>query len=150
LAIAQYVAGSVALKSVPPVTLPPCIIFSFTGFQIFAPAGGLNAGPYFHVDGSNGPWLTAPGGATVFALLSLPAGAASGKVSVPGAALFAYGSARGVLVAGGVCGAGGFDDCAANAAIASATHPKSAIRTFFMFILPSEVVRTFRSAVGQA
>ena len=24
-----------ALNSVPPVTLPPCIIFSFTGFQIF-------------------------------------------------------------------------------------------------------------------
>ena len=44
-----------ALKNVPPVTLPPCIIFSFTGFQIFAPAGASNAGPYFQVAGSNGP-----------------------------------------------------------------------------------------------
>ena len=49
------VAGSVPLKNVPPVTLPPCIIFSLTGFQIFAPGGGLNAGPYFHLAGSNGP-----------------------------------------------------------------------------------------------
>ena len=78
-----------ALNSVPPVTLPPCIIFSFTGFQIFAPAGGLNAGPYFHVAGSNGPWFTAPAGAAMRALLSLPAGAASGNCVVPGAALFA-------------------------------------------------------------
>ena len=52
---AQYVAGSVALKSVPPVTLPPCVILTFTGFQTCAPAGELNAGPYFHVAGSNGP-----------------------------------------------------------------------------------------------
>ena len=81
--------GSLAPKNVPPVTLPPCIIFSFTGFQIFAPGGGLNAGPYFQVAGSNGPWLTAPAGATIRALLSLPAGAASGKVCVPGAALLA-------------------------------------------------------------
>ena len=29
---------------------------------------------------SNGPWFTAPGGATVRALLSLPAGAASGNL----------------------------------------------------------------------
>ena len=33
-----------ALNTVPPVTLPPCIILSLTGFQIFAPGGGLNAG----------------------------------------------------------------------------------------------------------
>ena len=44
-ASAQYVAGSVALNSVPPVTLPPCCIFNLTGFQIFDPAGGLNAAP---------------------------------------------------------------------------------------------------------
>src|SRR6187402_2054778 len=54
-AIAQYVAGSVALNSVPPVTLRPCCIFNLTGFQIFVPGGGSNAGPYFHEAGSNGP-----------------------------------------------------------------------------------------------
>ena len=37
----------------------------------------------------NGPWLIAPIGATMRALLSLPAAAASGKVCVPGAALLA-------------------------------------------------------------
>jgi hypothetical protein len=74
---------------VPPVTLPPCIIFSFTGFQTFEPGGASNALPYFQEPGSNGPWLTAPIGATMRALLSLPAGAASGKVCVPGAALLA-------------------------------------------------------------
>ena len=73
-----------ALNTVPPVTLPPCIIFSFTGFQIFEPAGALNAVPYFHVAGSNGPWLTAPAGATARAPLSLPAGAASGNVGARG------------------------------------------------------------------
>src|SRR2546421_5455823 len=88
-------AGSVELKSVPPVTLPPCIIFSFTGFQTFEPAGASNAVPYFHVAGSNGPVFTAPAGATMRALLSLPAGAASGNDVVPGAALLAYGSAFG-------------------------------------------------------
>src|SRR6476660_5740219 len=95
LAIAQYVAGSVALKSVPPVTLPPSIIFTLTGFQTFEPGGGLNAGPYFQVAMSNGPWFTAPGGAIIRALLSLPAGEASGNWVVPGAALLAYGSAFG-------------------------------------------------------
>ena len=89
-----------ALNSVPPVTLPPCISLSFTGFQIRAPDGGLNAGPYFQVAGSKAPWLTAPAGATFLALLSVPAGAASGNCVVPAAALFAYGSAVGC---GGVC-----------------------------------------------
>jgi len=93
LAIAQYVAGSVALKTVPPVTLPPCMILSFAGFQIFAPAGGLNAVPYFQAAALNGPWFTAPGGATIRALLSVPAGAASGNCVAPGLALLAYGSA---------------------------------------------------------
>ena len=78
-----------APNSVPPVTLPPCISLSLTGFQTFAPAGGLNAGPYFQVAGSNGPPFTDPAGATVFALLSAPAGAASGKVVVPAFGLFA-------------------------------------------------------------
>ena len=87
LAIAQYVAGSVALNSVPPVTLPPCINFTLAGFQIFAPGGGLNADPYFHVDGSKGPWFAAPAGAVERAPLSLPAGAASGNCVAPGAAL---------------------------------------------------------------
>src|SRR4051794_31478855 len=104
-AMAQYVAGSVALNSVPPVTLPPCIIFSFTGFQILAPSGGLNAVPYFQLAALNGPWLTAPAGAVIRALLSLPAGAASGNCVVPGLALFAYGSAE----AGGGCVCGACD-----------------------------------------
>ena len=82
-------AGSVALNSVPPVTFSPRIIFSFTGFQIFDPAGGLNAVPYFQVAGSNAPWFAAPGGATFRALLSLPAGAASGNCVAPGFALLA-------------------------------------------------------------
>src|SRR5689334_465906 len=76
LAIAQYVSGSVELNTVPPVTLPPCIIFNFTGFQIFDPGGASNAVPYFHDEGLKGPWLTAPAGATPRALLTLPAGAA--------------------------------------------------------------------------
>ena len=70
-----------ALNSVPPVTLPPCSILSFTGFQIFAPGGGLNAVPYFHVAGSKGPVLTAFAGAVVSARLSTPAGAASGNAA---------------------------------------------------------------------
>src|SRR5262245_9488670 len=78
-AIAQYVAGSVALKTVPPVTFCPAIIFSFTGFQIFVPGGALNAGPYFQSFGSSAPWFCAPGGGVVFALLFCPAGAASGQ-----------------------------------------------------------------------
>src|SRR5262245_21216486 len=87
LAIAQYVAGSVALNSVPPVTLPPSIILSFTGFQTFAPSGRLNAAPYVQVVRSNGPCFTALVGAKRCELLFLPAGAASGKCVVPGAAL---------------------------------------------------------------
>src|SRR3989442_32782 len=73
-------AGSVELNSVPPVTLPPCIILSLTGFQIFDPAGASKALPYFHADASNGPWFTAPGGATLRALLSLPAGSRKRKL----------------------------------------------------------------------
>src|SRR5882672_8702229 len=72
-------AGSLTFHTVPPTSLPPCISFSLAGFQIFAPGGGLNAGPYFHDGMSYGPWFTAPAGATWRALLSLPAGAASGK-----------------------------------------------------------------------
>src|SRR5262245_1108289 len=100
LAIAQYVAGSEALKSVPPVSFAPCCIFSRTGFQTCDDGGGLNAGPYFHVAGLKGPWLIAPVGATARALLSFPPGAARGKAVVPAAALLRYGSAVG---AGCVC-----------------------------------------------
>src|SRR5689334_23220841 len=123
LAIAQYVSGSVALNSVPPVTLPPCIILSFTGFQIFDPAGGLKAGPYFQAAASNGPEFTAPGGAVLIAPLSLPAGAASGKLSFPASALLAYGSA----LAFGCCPAGGccpIDLNVINAAAADKTTRK--------------------------
>ena len=88
-------AGSVELKSVPPVVLPPCIILSLTGFQIFAFGGALNAGPYFQVAGSNRPWFTAPAGATASALLSVPAGAASGNCVFPASLLLIYGSALG-------------------------------------------------------
>jgi hypothetical protein len=52
---------------------------SGAGFQIVVPDGALKAEPYFQVDMLNGPWLTAPGGAAALALLSLPAGAASGN-----------------------------------------------------------------------
>jgi hypothetical protein len=41
------------------------------------------------VAGSNGPWFTAPGGGVFFAPLSLPAGAASGKLAAPGLGLLA-------------------------------------------------------------
>src|SRR5438874_7855782 len=101
--MAQYVDGSVELNTVPPVTLPPCIILSFTGFQILASAGGRNCGPYFHVAGSGIPVFTAPAGAVFIAPLSLPAGAAKGKVCLPGSGLFAYGSAFALG-----CAAGGF------------------------------------------
>jgi hypothetical protein len=74
---------------VPPVTLPPCIIFNFTGFQIFVPAGGSKAGPNFHFAGSNGPWFTEPGRGVLIAPLSLPAGAASGNFAAPGSGLLA-------------------------------------------------------------
>jgi hypothetical protein len=97
------VAGSVALNTVPPVTLPPCIIFSLTGFHTCEPVGGLNAGPYFQLAGLNAPWLIAPAGATARALLSFPAGAANGNCRVPAAALLAYGSAVGVCGCGGGC-----------------------------------------------
>jgi hypothetical protein len=56
-------------------------IFSFTGFQIFVPGGGANAVPYFQVAGSKGPVLTALGGASVIARLSVPLGAASGNAA---------------------------------------------------------------------
>jgi hypothetical protein len=62
---------------------------SLAGLQIFDDAGGLNAGPYFQAAALNGPWFTAPGGATIRALLSEPAGAARGNCVVPGLALFA-------------------------------------------------------------
>jgi hypothetical protein len=72
------------------------------------PAGASKAGPYFQLFMSNGPWLTAPAGATVRALLSLPAGAASGNEVVPGVALFAYGSAFAAGCAGPPAGGAGF------------------------------------------
>src|SRR6185436_5427256 len=98
-------------------------------------------GPYFQVPGSNAPVFTAPGGATVRALLSLPAGAASGKVVVPGAALLAYGSALGAGVAGcaGCAGAvvcGGVWVCAANAAIPRDAQRTVAISGCLMMNLP--------------
>src|SRR5438105_15605512 len=89
LAIAQYVSGSVALNKVPPVTLPPCIILSFTGFQIFEFAGELKFGPYFQAAASNAPTFAAPGSAVLIAPLSLPAGAARGNRSFPASALLA-------------------------------------------------------------
>src|SRR5581483_6793420 len=61
------------------VTLPPCIIFSLTGFQIGVFAGASNLVPYFQVFMSKGPWFTAPGGAILSAWLSTPPLAASGK-----------------------------------------------------------------------
>src|SRR6476646_9874427 len=78
--MAQYVVGSVALNTVPPVTFWPAIIFTFTGFHTLAPAGALNAGPYFQLFGSSAPWFCAPVGGVVFALLFWPAGAANGKL----------------------------------------------------------------------
>ena len=87
--MAQYVEGSVAANSVPPVTLPPCCSFNFAGFQIFEPAGASNAGPYFQVAGSKAPLLTASAGAFCFAPLSLPAGAASGNLEAPAFGLLA-------------------------------------------------------------
>jgi len=81
--------GSVAPNRVPPVTLPPAIILSLTGFQMAAPAGASNAVPNLQVAGLKGPVLVAPAGAASRARLSVPAGAASGNVEVPGAALVA-------------------------------------------------------------
>ena len=75
-----------------------------TGFQIRAPAGGSNAVPYFHVARSNGPWFAAPLGAVFRALLSVPAGAASGNFAVPAVGLFTYGSAEGAGGGAGACG----------------------------------------------
>src|SRR6266567_4377985 len=77
--MAQYVLGSLTPMTVPPTSLPPCISLILAGFQIFVPAGALKAEPYFQVDILYGPGLIAPGGATALALLSLPAGAASGN-----------------------------------------------------------------------
>jgi hypothetical protein len=79
----------VAPNSVPPVTLPPCINLIFAGFQIFEPAGALNAVPYFQVAGSKGPWFAAPAGPAFDAPLSLPAGAASGNLLAPASGLLA-------------------------------------------------------------
>src|SRR5688500_5022281 len=103
-AMAQYVDGSVAPKSVPPETLPPCCSLSFAGFHTFDPAGASNAGPYFHVAGSNAPLLTASAGAVVLAPLSRPAVAASGNLDAPAFGLLAYGSAVGAGLGGGCCG----------------------------------------------
>src|SRR3984893_3192709 len=77
------------LPTVPPTSLPPCISLILAGFQILAPGGGVKASPYFQAPASNCPWFTAPGGATARALLSTPAGAASGNefCAVPGASV---------------------------------------------------------------
>src|SRR5579871_1572052 len=77
--MAQYVLGSMPFDRVPPTSLPPDISLILAGFQILAPGGGVKAVPYFQVFMSNGPWFTAPGGAASLALLSIPAGAASGN-----------------------------------------------------------------------
>ena len=121
-----------ALKSVPPVTFSPRIILSFTGFQVFEPAAGSNAPPYFQPSLLNGPLFTAPSGATLRALLSLPAAAANGNCVAPGLALFAYGSAVGGGCAGRCCGC-----CAwpANAAIARAPKSMPATMRCFTVIL---------------
>src|SRR3954463_8194641 len=71
-------SGSVAVNSVPPVTLPPASILIFTGFHSLEPAGGSPDLPKFQVLSSNLPWLRAPGGALSMAWLSSPALAASG------------------------------------------------------------------------
>src|ERR1700761_5556381 len=78
-------AGSVALKSVPPVTLPPAFIFSITGFQILAPGGESQALPNFQVLSSNLPWFRAPAGALSMAWLSSPALAARGYLAMAAA-----------------------------------------------------------------
>src|SRR5713101_4832945 len=65
--------------TVPPTSLPPDISLILAGFHTLAPGGGVKALPYFQVFILNGPWLTAPAGATSLALLSTPAGAAIGK-----------------------------------------------------------------------
>src|SRR5205807_8319537 len=103
---------------------------------------------YFHVAGSNGPVLTAPAGAVVRALLSRPAGAASGNAVVPGCALLAYGSALG---RGGGCCAGACV-CAANRPMPSAPTMASAMSQRVM-IVSLEIVscgqRKRRDAGGQ-
>src|SRR5258708_31918135 len=65
--------------TVPPTSLPPDISLILAGFHTLVPGGGVKALPYFQVFILNGPWLTAPAGATSLALLSTPAGAAIGK-----------------------------------------------------------------------
>src|ERR1700733_200716 len=67
------------LDTVPPTSLPPCISLILAGFQILLPGGGVKALPYFQVSALNLPWFTAPDGANSLALLSTPAGAASGN-----------------------------------------------------------------------
>src|ERR1700730_217811 len=75
------------LPTVPPTSLPPCNSLILAGFQILPPGGGVKALPYFQVPASNCPWFTAPGGASARALLSTPAGAASGNESCAGASV---------------------------------------------------------------
>src|SRR5258708_1297661 len=65
--------------TVPPTSLPPDSSLILAGFHTLVPGGGVKALPYFQVFILNGPWLTAPAGATSLALLSTPAGAAIGK-----------------------------------------------------------------------
>src|SRR3989442_15586219 len=101
--MAQYVAGSVALNTVPPVTLPPCINLSFTGFQILEPCGGVNAPPYFHVAGANGALFPAPPGRGGNSPPSFAARPRSGK----------WAAAGGWVGVVGVVGGAGAGGCAA-------------------------------------
>jgi hypothetical protein len=120
------------VRTRPPHTrrrLPVALIVLHLGPDEVVAAGGLNAGPYFQVAGSNGPWLTASGGATAFELLSVPAGAARGNFVFPASGLLAYGSA----VAGFcVCGAG---VCAASVANPRAVQTTSAVKRCLTTIL---------------
>src|SRR5712671_6160387 len=77
--MAQYVLGSMPDDTVPPTSLPPDSSLILAGFHILVPGGAVKALPYFQVLMLNGPWLTAPAGATSLALLSTPAGAANGN-----------------------------------------------------------------------
>src|ERR1051325_5319971 len=84
----------------------------------------------------------APAGAVVLALLSLPAGAASGNCVVPGAALFAYGSA---LVGGGCCwGCGAVGVCAVKVAMATAVQIAAAKNSCLIGLLRSAACYSLR------